>query len=132
MRAGPYPPKCGFFGWARVVVFQITNVLGLHSGEVPGASVPGIVVYYTYQFAVFRAHTVGKRLWPTLSLVTTATRRIAVVRRVCSAEAMVATLTFGSSATNSRASLASYQWWTTIACKKGLTFGGNLLILPEF
>ena len=31
-----------FFGWARVVVFQITNVTVLHSDEVPGGRVPGI------------------------------------------------------------------------------------------
>ena len=34
----------GFFGWARVVGVQITNVLILHSDEVPGAS----VLYYHF------------------------------------------------------------------------------------
>ena len=47
MRAGLYPPKCVFFGWARLVVFQITNVPVLNSDEVPGGPVPGILPVYS-------------------------------------------------------------------------------------
>jgi hypothetical protein len=110
MRPGPYPPNT-IFGRARAVAFHFTNVPRLYGDEVHGALVPGIVVYYMYQFALFRARAVGKRLWPTLSLVATATRRTVVLRQAGVAEAMAATLTFGNSATNSRASLArpSYQ-----------------------
>ena len=34
MHRGPYNPKCVFFGWARAVVFQNTNVPFSHSDEV--------------------------------------------------------------------------------------------------
>ena len=47
MRAGRYHPKWDFFGWVRVVGVQITRVPGLHSDEVPGASVPGILSVYS-------------------------------------------------------------------------------------
>ena len=48
MRAGPYHPKYDFFfGWARAVVFHITNVPNSHSGEVPGGSIPGILPVYS-------------------------------------------------------------------------------------
>ena len=32
MQAGSYPPNVLFFGWARLVVFWITDVPVLHSG----------------------------------------------------------------------------------------------------
>jgi hypothetical protein len=41
------PPKWDFFGWARAVVFQITNVPDSHSDNVPGGSVPGILPVYS-------------------------------------------------------------------------------------
>jgi hypothetical protein len=42
MRAGPYTPKC----WLGTIVWwvsRITNVPGLHSDEMPGQPVPGIL-----------------------------------------------------------------------------------------